>query len=161
MNLNFKVPAIYWKGLVFALSNNFYPYIKFNLNQNRLELSLYFKYKVTSTWNLICIHLLSKSKRYQHDYPTFPAYSLLLDYKAALLQTSQFLHEPSIGVRSFLFASSNSFEFKPRTSTLSVYEHTVVQQSAIAKNILTLWYLLNKQNCSPVLAVNEKNVAYK
>jgi hypothetical protein len=61
-----------------------------------------------------------------------------LDYKAALLQTSQFLHEPSIGVRSFLFASSNSFEFKPRTSTLSVYERTVVQQSAIAKNILTL-----------------------
>ena len=32
---------------------------------------------------------------------------------------AQFLHEPSIGVRSFLFASSNLFKLKPRTSNFA------------------------------------------
>ena len=53
------------------------------------------------------------------------------------------LHEPSIKVSSFFFASS--FKLKQRTSTLHAYERTVVQQSAITNTILT--YVVKSKQC--------------
>ena len=157
MNLNFKLPAIYWKGLLFALSDNFYPYIKFNLNHKKLELTIlntklhqheilfaFIFYQNQRDTNMIILH--------------FPAYSLLLDYKATLLKLANFCMSQALEcVLSYLplLIHLNL----SRELLLWAFTNVLLSDSLLLqKNILTLSYLLNKQNCSPVLAVNEKKI---